>query len=44
MSEIIKSNQELEIPWKEKMSILCKTILDKVDGDETVGNNGRATR
>ena len=26
------------------MSILCKTLLDKVDGDETVGNNGRATR
>jgi hypothetical protein len=44
MSEIIKSNQELEIPWKEKMSILCKTLLNKVDGDETVGNNGRATR
>jgi len=44
MSEIIKSNQELEIPWKEKVLNLSKAILGKVDGDGIVGNNGRAVR
>ena len=44
MSEIIKSNQELEIPWKEKVLNLSKALLGKVDGVTVVGNNGRAVR
>ena len=44
MSEIIKSNQELEIPWKEKVLNLSKALLGKVDGVKIVGNNGRAVR
>ena len=44
MTEIIKSNQELEIPWKEKVINLSKLLLSRVDGKKIVGNNGRAVR
>jgi len=44
MTEIIKSNKELEIPWKEKVLNLSKSLLSKVDGSNIVGNNGRAVR
>jgi len=44
MTEIIESNQQLEIPWKEKVANLTKSLLSRVDGNKIVGNNGRAVR